>query len=300
MALNVQLLAKPTADDLASGEKAANGLLSILDTFFAAGKKPATTTDAAWTTAKTQAEVLGHATLGWIALSKKDDQTAEKEFTKVLQLSPNASMSTGWPVDSAQVSSWLGTAIAHDAIQDTKPERYPEALFQFARAASLDQAQGGLNPAGRQAIETYFVSAYTRYHGQDAQGLEELRDLAKAQPFPPASFTIKEINQPEQSAAGFSRSKSSNRNRFPMSCRLVEAYDQLPNSFNEYDFLRHHDGQHDFWECHHQSKFADELLVNRQHRPMDPCANAMLSKHQMETPTSSLVIERGGGQNAAL
>jgi tetratricopeptide (TPR) repeat protein len=194
MALNVQLLAKPTADDLASGEKAANGLLSILDTFFAAGKKPATTTDAAWTTAKTQAEVLGHATLGWIALSKKDDQTAEKEFTKVLQLSPNASMSTGWPVDSAQVSSWLGTAIAHDAIQEKKPERYPEALFQFARAASLDQAQGGLPAASRQPFETYFVNAFNRYHGQDAPELAKLRDLAKAQAFPPQGWTLKDVN----------------------------------------------------------------------------------------------------------
>jgi tetratricopeptide (TPR) repeat protein len=194
MALNVQLLPKPSADDLAAGEKAANGILANLDNFFAPAKKPATTTDAAWTQARAQAETLAHTTLGWIALQRKDDETAEKEFTKVLQLSPNASTTAGWPVDSAQVSSWLGTAIAHQAIQQKKPERYPEALFQFARAASLDQTQGGLPAAARQPFETYFVNAFNRYHGQDAPELAKLRELAKSQPFPTKDWTIDDIN----------------------------------------------------------------------------------------------------------
>ncbi len=194
MALNVQLLSKPSADDLAAGEKAANGILSNLDTFFGADKKPASTPDAAWTQAKTQAEVLAHTTLGWVALQKKDDENAEKELTKALQLSPNASTTTGAPVDSAQVSSWLGTAIAHEAIQQKKPERYPEALFQFARAASLDQSQGGYPAAGRQPFETYFVNAFNRYHGQDAPELAKLRELAKSQPLPPQGWTLEDVN----------------------------------------------------------------------------------------------------------
>lgn len=179
MTQNVLALPKPTPDDLASGEKAANGLLSNLNDFFDPSKKPATTSDADWAKAKTQTETLAHTTLGWIALQKKDNDTAEKEFTKSLQLTPN----------NAQVSYWLGTAI----LQQKKPERQPEALFHFARAASLDQSQGGLNPAGSQAIETYFVNAFNRYHGQDPAELAKLRDLAKAQPFPPAGFTIKDI-----------------------------------------------------------------------------------------------------------
>jgi tetratricopeptide (TPR) repeat protein len=194
MALNVQLLSKPSADDLAAGDKAANGILSNLDTFFGADKKPATTTDAAWTQAKTQAETLAHTTLGWVALQKKDDENAEKELTKALQLSPNGSTSAGAPVDSAQISSWLGTAIAHEAIAQKKPERYPEALFQFARAASLDQSQGGYPAAGRQPFETYFVNAFNRYHGQDAPELAKLRELAKSQPFPPQGWTLKDVN----------------------------------------------------------------------------------------------------------
>ena len=203
MALNVQLLPKPTTDDLAAGEKAANGILGAEGTFFDPGKKPASTSDAAWVEAKTQADVLARVTLGWIALQKTDDETAEKELTKVLQLAPNASTAKQWPVDSAQVSSWLGTAIAHEAIQQKKPELYPLALFQFARAASLDQPQGGLPVAARPSYDSYFVDAYTKFHGS-AQGMEQLRELAKAQALPPVSFTIREVNQPAQSAAGFS------------------------------------------------------------------------------------------------
>ncbi|HLM99861.1 MAG TPA: hypothetical protein VK335_11290 [Bryobacteraceae bacterium] len=204
MALNVQLLPKPTAEELAAGEKAGDGILANEYTVFDPSKKPSTTTDTAWAESKTQAEVLAHTTLGWIALQKNDDATAEKELTKALTLGPNSRTASGWPVDSAQISSWLGTAIAQEAIQQKKPEMYPQALFQFARAASLDPAQGGLPPAAQKGFDTYFVDAYTRFHGQDAQGIEQLRELAKAQPFPPAGFTISDRNQPVQSAAGFS------------------------------------------------------------------------------------------------
>ena len=181
MAQNVLGIAKPTPDDLASGEKAANGLISNLDTFFDSSKKPATTSDADWAKAKTQTETLAHTTLGWIALQKKDNETAEKEFTKSLQLTPN----------NAQVSYWLGTAI----VQEKKPEKQPAALFHFARAASLDQAQGGFNAQARQSIETYFVNAFNRFHGQEPAELNKLRELAKASPFPPDGFTIKDVNQ---------------------------------------------------------------------------------------------------------
>jgi len=99
----------------------------------------------------------------------------------VLQSNPN----------NAQVSYWLGTAI----VAEKKPERYSEALWQFARAGSLDQAQGGLNPQAREQIDTYFIHTYNRYHGQDPQGLAQLREQAKAQPFPPAGFKIENVEE---------------------------------------------------------------------------------------------------------
>jgi len=181
MAQNVLGMTKPTADDLAAGEKAASGLLSNIDSFFDPSKKPATTSDADWAKAKTQTETLAHTTLGWLALQKKDNETAEKEFTKSLQLTPN----------NAQVSYWLGTAI----VQEKKPDKQPAALFHFARAASLDPTQGGFNAQAKQSIETYFVNAFNRYHGQDGAELSKLREMAKASPFPPDGFTIKDINE---------------------------------------------------------------------------------------------------------
>ena len=180
MAQNVLGLTKPTPEDLDAGEKAANGLLSNLDSFFDAGKKPPTTSDADWTKAKNQTETLAHTALGWIALQKKDNEAAEKEFIKSLQLTPN----------NAQVSYWLGTAI----VQQKKPEKQPSALFHFARAASLDQAQGGFPAAARQQINTYFVNAFNRYHGQDPAELQKLQELAKSNAFPPDGFTIKDVN----------------------------------------------------------------------------------------------------------
>ena len=179
MAQNVLALNKP--EDLALGEKAANGLLTNLDTFFDPAKKPTTTTDAQWAQAKTQTETLAHTALGWIALQKKDNETAEKEFALSLKSTPN----------NAQVSYWVGTAI----LAQKKPERQSEALYHFARAASLDQSQGGFNAQARQSIDTYFVNAYNRYHGQDPEGLKALREQAKAQPFPPAGFKIENVEE---------------------------------------------------------------------------------------------------------
>jgi len=174
--MNTPRLTKPGLDDLGSGEKAGNGLISNLDMFFAADKKPASTSDADWTKARNQTEELAHVTLGWVALQRKDDDAAEKEFGKALQLNPN----------NAQVSYWLGTAI----LQEKKPERQAEALFHFARAASLDQAHGGFAAQARQSIDQYFVQAYNKYHGEDAAGLQQLRDLAKSSAMPPANFKI--------------------------------------------------------------------------------------------------------------
>jgi len=163
----------PTSDNFSIGEKASNSLLN-------AGK-PTDVKEEDWNKAKTNIYADAHATLGWIALQKKDNEAAEKEFTECLKLNPNY----------AQVSAWLGTAI----VAEKKPEKQSEALFDFARAASLDQAHGGLPPTEQKAVDTYFVNAFNRFHGQDPQLLQHIRDLAKAQPFPPADFKIENIEE---------------------------------------------------------------------------------------------------------
>jgi tetratricopeptide (TPR) repeat protein len=180
--LNAQRLTKPTADQLACAEQAGSGLISNLDTFFATDKKPAATSEADWKKARTDTEAMSQTALGWIGLQRKNDYDAtEKHFAKSLELNPK----------NAQLSYWLGTAI----LAQKKPERQSEALYHFARAASLDPAEGGLAPEGRKTVDNYFTNAYNRFHGKDDAGLAELRTLAKASPMPAAGFKIKDINE---------------------------------------------------------------------------------------------------------
>ena len=56
----------PTPDVLDQGEKAAKALLANMD------KVPPNFTEETWKTQKAQIEALGHTTLGWIAMQKKN------------------------------------------------------------------------------------------------------------------------------------------------------------------------------------------------------------------------------------
>jgi tetratricopeptide (TPR) repeat protein len=160
-------LGSTSPDTLDTGEKAANGLLSA--------EKPASVKDEDWTKAKSQTDAVAYSTLGWIAMQRKNNDVAETNFKKSLDISPNA----------AQVSYWLGTVI----LAEKKPEKQAEALFDFARAAAYD-GQGALTPDGRKKIDDYLTKVYTSLHG-DTSGLADLKAMAKASPTPPAGFKIK-------------------------------------------------------------------------------------------------------------
>lgn len=175
-------LNKTDPDTLDMGEKAANGLLSNLDSTFSAEKKPATTSEADWKKARSDMEALGHKTLGWISMQRKNNEVAEQEFTKSLQINANA----------GEVSYWLGTVI----LAQKKPEKQSEALYHFARAASYD-GPGALAPEGRKQLDAYLSKTYSSYHGPDEAGLKELKTLAKTQPFPPADFKITSTTEAE-------------------------------------------------------------------------------------------------------
>jgi tetratricopeptide (TPR) repeat protein len=75
-------LGNTSADELDTGEKAANGLL--------AAEKPASVKDEAWAKAKSQTDAAAYTTLGWIALQRKNNDVAEQNFKKSLTISPNA------------------------------------------------------------------------------------------------------------------------------------------------------------------------------------------------------------------
>lgn len=164
-----------TPERLALGEKAAQSLLGSLDEVFAPEKKPAATPESAWKQGRLDLEALGHRTLGWVAMQRKNLEESEKELTADLKIHPN----------DAEASYWLGTVI----LGQKKPERQSDALFQFARAAAYD-GPGAIEPNMRRKILDYITKNYTAYHGEDPEGLRQLLELAKTNAFPPPDFKI--------------------------------------------------------------------------------------------------------------
>ncbi len=163
-----------SAEGLATSEAAAKSLLANLNEFFAPEKKPAGTSDADWQKARSDMAALAHRTLGWVNLSRKNYDEAEKHLVENLKLNPN----------DAEASAWLGTVI----VQAKKVDTYPHALFHFARAGCYE-GPGALDPARRKQMYSYFEKAYTKYHGSN-EGLQHVCDLARKQALPPADFTI--------------------------------------------------------------------------------------------------------------
>lgn len=176
---NVQKLPSPTADQMAAAQKAAQTLLDNLDSL-----KPAGTADAAWDQVRPKLEGLAKGTLVWIvdkpgedALQKKDYAAAEQAFTKALQQYP----------DNGQFAYKLGSTL----VSERDANKFPQALYEIARAVAMDPAKGGLPEPTRKQVETYLNKIYTSYHGADDAGLQQLKQLALGSPLPPPDFKIK-------------------------------------------------------------------------------------------------------------
>ncbi len=153
-----------TPDQTSQAKDAATSLLSNLDAAFAPEAKPAAVTDDQWKQARGQVEQQAHLVLGYIALQAKDYPTAEGEFKKYVALNDQ----------NAQVAYWLGAAIAGQKDMS----RYPEALYQWARAVSISGA-GALPADGKKSASDYLTKAWNGYHGDDdPKGLQDLQDLA--------------------------------------------------------------------------------------------------------------------------
>jgi hypothetical protein len=190
-ALNVQKTPNPNGDQLATGQKAARQLLDFTPTYFTAANKPAATTDAQWTEARNQLDTVAKGALAYIAMvpgnaamapNPKDPNNcaaAETAYTKALQDFP----------DSAQIALALAGALRCQ--QAGKPEKVSHAIYEYARAAALDPAKGGIaDPKTRQDIDKYVRTVYTNFHGSD-EGLDQLKQLAVQSPLPPADFKLK-------------------------------------------------------------------------------------------------------------
>jgi tetratricopeptide (TPR) repeat protein len=169
-----QTAAPPDALDQA--QKAANSLLNGgLDKQFAPDKKPASMSDADYKKTRTDIEVAAHNTLGWIALQQKNNEEAEKQYRQALAMDPT----------SGQAAYLLGTAI----LAQHNPAKQSEGLYYIARSVAYD-GPGALAADGRKTIDTTYLSkTYKQYHGS-TDGLDQLKQQAKASATPPPGFTI--------------------------------------------------------------------------------------------------------------
>lgn len=188
VAWNVAALPSATPDQLQLGERAAKELLDFAPKYFVPENKPEATTAAQWASARTDIEKRAKTALGAIALipgnqamakNPKDCAAADAAYTKAL---------TEYP-DIAAISYNLGTALACEA--RTQPDKAtdlgPRAIYQFVRASVVDPSLGGT--ADPKKISDYANSAYNTYHGS-LDGLDQLKEQAKASATPPAGFTI--------------------------------------------------------------------------------------------------------------
>ena len=112
--------------------------------------------------------------LGQVALARDQFPAASEQFRKAAEITP----------DDASVFYRLGDSL----IKERPAPKYSQALWSFARAVTIEGPQA-LPPAGRQQIDAYLRQTYVKFHGSE-EGLDGLKQQAKAQPFPPADFKI--------------------------------------------------------------------------------------------------------------
>jgi hypothetical protein len=181
-AASIQQVSNPTPEQLAAGAKAAHELAG-----YDYNKTPDGVTAADWAKARDQMQTVSRAALLYIALlpgvealKAKDCPQAESALKRALEDYPY----------SGQVSAYLGEAEV--CLYKTQPEKITLVLYELARAASLDPAQSMVDPKWQaQSIEPRLEDIYRQYHGLDAEGLKDLKELAVKAPFPPPGFAIK-------------------------------------------------------------------------------------------------------------
>jgi hypothetical protein len=186
--VNLAALPSPTPQQLAIGEKAARALQEFIPTFFTAANKPAGATDAAWSEGRTTMEKVARDTLMVIATKPGADAMARyatsKDVKECVAAEAAYRKALEQYVDNPGIAYQLGRALR---CQQPNVEKVTLAIYEFARAAAIDPTLGGtMDP---KALQTYLESAYKGYHGS-LDGLDQLKQQAKAAPLPPAGFTI--------------------------------------------------------------------------------------------------------------
>ena len=172
-------------NNLTQGAQFAERGLQALQT----APKPEGTSDADFAKMKKQMSAIFNGTSGMAALQAKNYPQAQQRLRAAVEADPN-DLRNVYPLALADLTG--------------NPPNSVEGLFFIARAANL--AAGS---AGQAQIESYGKNQYTKYHGSD-QGWTDVLAQAKANPLPPAGFTIAQYvpPTPAQQAAELVKTKT--------------------------------------------------------------------------------------------
>ncbi len=109
----------------------------------------------------------------------QDCNTAESALSKALGDFPA----------NAYIAYNLGQAYRCQARADKSKydELYPKAVYEYIRAMVIDPSLGGTQDGKK--MTDLLTNLYVGYHG-GSDGLDQLKEQAKANPMPPAGFTI--------------------------------------------------------------------------------------------------------------
>jgi hypothetical protein len=162
--------ASPSPDIQSQVDAAAHIVLNNLPT------KPPAMKDDDWAKAKNQITDIAYGALAWEQTAKKDLPGAEDTYKTSLTNDPT----------QAGVSAAYAKALYED-------KKIPQALFEYARAASYD-GPGALPDAAKQQALNFFKTEYQNYHG-GTEGEDQILAQAKASALPPDGFTIVSANE---------------------------------------------------------------------------------------------------------
>jgi hypothetical protein len=162
----------PSPDLVNEVQASANNLLKQADTVFAPDKKKPNMSDQQWTQAKNAVLAIAHNALAWADIQNKNTAGAENEYQQSLTANP----------DQGTISALYAKLLYDD-------KKFPEALFEYARAAQYAGPGPALPDATRTQLMNFFNKAYSDYHGS-SQGADQVLAQAKTNALPPTGFTI--------------------------------------------------------------------------------------------------------------
>jgi len=162
----------PSADLTTQIDSAAHGVIDNIDTAFDAKQKPASVNDADFAKGRAQALAIAHNALGWEANSKKDTAAAESEYKASLEANP----------DQGTVSAAYGKLLIEE-------KKYPEGLFEYARAGQYAGPGPAVPAATRPQLLDYFNKVYKEFHGS-SDGADQILAQSKTNALPPGPLSI--------------------------------------------------------------------------------------------------------------